>query len=188
MFPITFITVFLLCIVRSNAQTTDYLIFGQKWGGSIYQSLVNDTWTIGYFFAVDTLGDYSTDCGGITFDISVISDLTGTLSYAWPSQTTNELNEDLWTRSWTDEGDCMVPSIVDEHTYFQTAIDNYQNLDVAAMFGASGIFPDVTAQWVRDDYLQAITGPDVYLLCDNDGSDFYITDVVFCYQSDMNVM
>ncbi|XP_042483209.1 ribonuclease 1-like [Macadamia integrifolia] len=126
-----------------------------------------------------------------SFDASVISDLTSRMQTNWPSLACpSSTGLKFWSHEWEKHGTCS-ESVLDQHGYFETALNLKKKVDLLQILENAGIQPD-GGFYSLDSIKQAIRDGSgytpfiecnvddsgnsqlyqVYLCVDNSGSDF----------------
>jgi len=143
----------LLAGVVCNAQDFDFFYFVLQWPGSYCDTKQSCCYpTSGKppaDFGIHGLwpnyndGSYPSNCDPDSpFDESKISDLIGRMRTNWPTLAcpSND-GVKFWGHEWEKHGTCA-ESILDEHSYFQTALNLKNQLNLLQTLQNAGIEPD----------------------------------------------
>jgi ribonuclease T2 len=121
-------------------------------------------------------------CSGNPFDYSDLSSIIDILECQWPSIQGERRDENFWSHEWSKHGVCAVedPAIPDELTYYQTALQLLNSLDILSGLASQGITPQYNHQYkisaVRSALSSAI-GYSPVLKC----SSGKLSGVNFCF-------
>ncbi|XP_042497266.1 ribonuclease 1-like [Macadamia integrifolia] len=191
-----------LLVVLSASQDFDFFYLVQQWPGSYCDAKQKccypTTGKPASDFGIHGLwpnykdGSYPSNCDSSnSFDASVISDLTGRMQTNWPSLACpSSTGLKFWSHEWEKHGTCS-ESVLDQHGYFETALNLKKKVDLLQILENAGIQPD-GGFYSLDSIKKAIRDGSgytpfiecnvddsgnsqlyqVYLCVDNSGSDF----------------
>ncbi|KAB1226416.1 Extracellular ribonuclease LE [Morella rubra] len=88
-------------------------------------------------------GSYPSNCDSNNpFDLSQVSDLTSQMQVSWPSLACPSSDDtSFWTHEWDKHGTCS-ESVLDEHAYFQAALDLKAQANILQALENAGIQAD----------------------------------------------
>ncbi|XP_044490657.1 ribonuclease 1-like isoform X2 [Mangifera indica] len=88
-------------------------------------------------------GTYPSNCDSNNpFDKSKISDLTGSMEKSWPSLACPSSDGlSFWSHEWNKHGTCS-ESVLNQHDYFQAALDLKNQVDILQTLKTAGIEPN----------------------------------------------
>ncbi|XP_010258337.1 PREDICTED: ribonuclease 1-like [Nelumbo nucifera] len=119
-------------------------------------------------------GSYPSNCDSQQnpFDPSEITDLTDRMQRSWPSLACP--NNDMlkfWSHEWNKHGTCS-ESVLDQHGYFETALNLKKKVDLLQILAEAGINPDGNFYNLRDIKvaISEATGYTPGIECNVDGS------------------
>ncbi|KAF6171855.1 hypothetical protein GIB67_007376 [Kingdonia uniflora] len=135
------------------AQDFDFFYFVQQWPGSYCDTKKSCCYpTTGKpdaDFGIHGLwpnykdGSYPSNCDPDTpFDPSKISDLKSTMQSSWPTLACPSGNGmTFWSHEWVKHGTCS-ESILNQHDYFDSALNLKKQVDLLNILQSAGINPD----------------------------------------------
>ncbi|KAM7484369.1 hypothetical protein LguiA_000378 [Lonicera macranthoides] len=144
---------FIQClIILCVSQDFDFYYFVQQWPGSYCDTKRSccypKTGKPAEDFSIHGLwpnykdGSYPANCDRVnSFDESKVSDLTSRLQKEWPSLSCPS-SDDLkfWEHEWLKHGTCS-ESLLDQHGYFQAALDLKRKSNLLQSLNNAGIKP-----------------------------------------------
>ncbi|WZZ73858.1 hypothetical protein YC2023_085228 [Brassica napus] len=118
-------------------------------------------------------GTYPSNCDNTKpFDSSSISDLISSMQKSWPTLACpSGSGETFWEHEWEKHGTCS-EAVIDQHEYFQTALNLKQKTDLLGALTKAGINPDgksYSLESIRDSIKES-TGFTPWIQCNTDGS------------------
>ncbi|KAJ4980617.1 hypothetical protein NE237_031454 [Protea cynaroides] len=191
-----------LLVVLSASQDFDFFYFVQQWPGSFCDRRQSccypTTGKPASDFGIHGLwpnyddGSYPSNCdSGSSFDASAISDLIDRMQSDWPTLACPSSDgTKFWSHEWLKHGTCS-ESVLDEHSYFETALNLKKEVDLLQILQKAGIQPD-DGLYSLDSISEAISNAtgyapgiecnvdasgnsqlyQIYLCVDNSGSKF----------------
>ncbi|KAL2546752.1 Ribonuclease 1 [Forsythia ovata] len=171
-----------LALLCASQQQFDFFYFVRQWPGSYCDSkqcCYPNTGKPASDFSIHGLwpnyndGSYPSNCDPQTqFDASKIADLTSRIQKEWPSlacPSSDSLN--FWAHEWVKHGTCS-ESILDQHSYFETALNLKEQLNLLQVLGNSGIEPNGEVYELSSikDAIKEGTGYTPWIECNSDES------------------
>ncbi|KAK9675914.1 hypothetical protein RND81_11G041100 [Saponaria officinalis] len=143
----------LLFVISAFSQDFDFFYFVQQWPGSYCDAKKTccypTTGKPAADFGIHGLwpnyndGSYPSNCDSNTpFDQTQISSLLGKMQREWPTlacPSNDGIN--FWTHEWDKHGTCS-ESLLDQHSYFQKALDLKDQTNLLQALSSAGINPN----------------------------------------------
>ncbi|XP_044490977.1 extracellular ribonuclease LE-like [Mangifera indica] len=138
-----------LCV----SQSFDFFYFVQQWPGSYCDTSQSCCYPTSGKPAADFSihglwpnyndGTYPSNCDpNNPFDKSKISDLTGSMEKSWPSLACPSSDGfSFWSHEWDKHGTCS-ESVLNQHDYFQAALDLKNQVDILQTLKTAGVEPN----------------------------------------------
>ncbi|XP_039034722.1 ribonuclease 1-like [Hibiscus syriacus] len=132
-------------------------------------------------------GSYPQNCDPSNpFNESEISDLISSMRMNWPSLACpSSSGESFWSHEWEKHGTCS-ESVLDQHTYFRTALSLRQQTKFLQSLTGAGINPDGGSYSVENikDAIKEGTGYTPWIECNEDSSgNSQLYQVYLCLDS-----
>ncbi|XVF43123.1 hypothetical protein PTKIN_Ptkin02bG0015300 [Pterospermum kingtungense] len=168
-----------LCV----SQDFDFFYFVQQWPGSYCDTdsgcCYPTTGKPAADFGIHGLwpnydnGSYPEYCDSSNpFNESEISDLLSSMSINWPSLSCPSSDgESFWSHEWDKHGTCS-ESVLDQHSYFETALNLKNQTQLLQILKSAGINPDggsYSLESIRDAIKEG-TGYTAWIQCNEDSS------------------
>ncbi|KAK9707236.1 hypothetical protein RND81_07G182300 [Saponaria officinalis] len=184
----------LVCVAPIFSQDFDFFYFVQQWPGAYCDTKKSCCYpTTGKpeaDFGIHGLwpnyndGSYPSNCDPDSpFDPSLVSDLLSQMKVKWPTLSCPS-NDGIkfWTHEWDKHGTCS-ESVLDQHSYFQAALDLQSQLNLLHALTTAGINPDDRKYSFGDikDAITNSTGFTPAIKCNKDtarSSQLY--EIYFC--------
>ncbi|CAN8253628.1 unnamed protein product [Cochlearia groenlandica] len=140
-------------IVSPSTEDFDFFYFVQQWPGSYCDTKKSccypNTGKPAADFGIHGLwpnyndGSYPSNCDDTTpFDKSKISDLIESMKTSWPTMACpSGSGYEFWGHEWEKHGTCS-QSVIDQHHYFQTALNLKNQTNLLGALTNAGIKPD----------------------------------------------
>lgn len=165
------------------AQEFDFFYFVQQWPGSYcdtsqsccYPSTGKPAADFGIhgLWPTNTDGSYPSNCDPSNpFDQSKVSDLMSRLQEDWPSLACpSGSGTTFWSHEWDKHGTCS-ESILDQHSYFKSALDLKDSLNLLQILQSAGIQPDGGSYSLSSikDAIRSTVGSTPWIQCNVDES------------------
>nr|XP_010939795.1 extracellular ribonuclease LE-like [Elaeis guineensis] len=144
----------------STAKDFDFFYFVQQWPGSYCDTAKSccypTTGKPAADFGIHGLwpnyndGSYPSNCDpDNSYDESKIKDLITAMQAEWPTLACpSDDGSKFWSHEWEKHGTCS-ESILDEHSYFEAALDLKKQVDLLQILKSAGINPDDGSYSVR---------------------------------------
>ncbi|KMZ72712.1 Ribonuclease NW [Zostera marina] len=195
-FHLPLLVVFLSTFSLEAQQSYDYFYLVLQWPGSFCDSKQGCCYpTTGKpksDFGIHGLwpnyndGTYPSNCDANNpFDPSKIDDLMSSMQSEWPTLACPQSDGlKFWSHEWNKHGTCS-ESILDQHTYFQTALDFKKKLDPLQILQNAGIEPADGSSYSLSSISQALAqgvgGHEVGIQCNVDLSgNAQLFQLYFC--------
>ncbi|XP_074278748.1 ribonuclease 1-like [Silene latifolia] len=173
----------LLFVVSAFSQDFDFFYFVQQWPGSYCDTQKSccypSTGKPAADFGIHGLwpnyndGTYPSNCDSNTpFDRTQISSVLKRMKSEWPTlacPSNDGIN--FWTHEWEKHGTCS-ESVLDQHSYFQTALDLKHQTNLLQALTSKGIKPNgesYTLQSIKEA-IQESVGYTPFVECNVDTS------------------
>ncbi|KAF2553560.1 hypothetical protein F2Q68_00036164 [Brassica cretica] len=167
----------------SSAEDFDFFYFVQQWPGSYCDTQRSCCFPTSGKPAADfgihglwpnyKDGTYPSNCDNTKpFDSSSISDLISSMQKSWPTLACpSGSGETFWEHEWEKHGTCS-ESVIDQHEYFQTALNLKQKTDLLGALTKAGINPDGKSYSIESirDSIKESTGFTPWIQCNTDES------------------
>ncbi|KAH6798072.1 ribonuclease 1 [Perilla frutescens var. hirtella] len=173
----------LQCVfVLSKAQDFDFFYFVQQWPGSYCDTKQSccypTTGKPAAEFGIHGLwpnykdGTYPSNCDpNNSYDQSKISDLISQMQNDWPTLACpSSSGSTFWSHEWDKHGTCA-ESILDQHSYFKSALNLKSQIDLLQILQSAGINPDGGSYSLSSikSTIQSATGYTPWIECNSDG-------------------
>ncbi|KAL5540668.1 hypothetical protein UlMin_041252 [Ulmus minor] len=195
-FGFTLINLFVLghLAVLSVSQDFDFFYFVQQWPGSYCDTKQSccypKTGKPAADFGIHGLwpnykdGTYPSNCDSNNpFDQSKISDLTSSMQKNWPTLSCpSNSGLQFWTHEWDKHGTCS-ESQLDQHAYFQAALNLKRQVNLLQILKTAGIQPDGSSYKLNDikEAIQKGVGYAPWIECNVDTSaNSQLYQIYFC--------
>ncbi|KAG0480391.1 hypothetical protein HPP92_011249 [Vanilla planifolia] len=178
----------------SSAQDFDFFYFVQQWPGSYCDTKRSccypTTGKPAADFGIHGLwpnynsGSYPSDCDPDSpYDASQIKDLIRRMQEKWPTLACpSSEGHHFWEHEWEKHGTCS-ESILDQHSYFQAALNLKNKINLLQILKDRGIEPDGGNYEVSDikDAIKDATGFTPWIQCNVDeGRNSQLYQVYMC--------
>ncbi|CAM6081751.1 unnamed protein product [Calypogeia fissa] len=141
-----------------QAQDFDFFYFVQQWPGSYCDTRSGCCFPLTgapkAVFGIHGLwpnyndGSYPQSCGSESYDPQDVTDLLAEMDDDWGSLACpSSDSENFWNHEWSKHGTC---SGMNEHDYFQAALNLYTTYDITGALANAGIKPDGRQYKVED--------------------------------------
>uniref|UniRef100_A0A1D1Z8R6 Extracellular ribonuclease LE n=1 Tax=Anthurium amnicola TaxID=1678845 RepID=A0A1D1Z8R6_9ARAE len=153
LFPMMLTSLLAFSSVPCTAQDFDFFYFVMQWPGSYCDTKQSccypTTGKPAADFGIHGLwpnyndGSYPSNCDPDSpFDASKIQDLIGRMQSDWPTLACpSGSGLQFWEHEWEKHGTCA-ESVLDQHQYFQTALDLKKQVGILSALTNAGIEPD----------------------------------------------
>ncbi|XP_010937158.1 extracellular ribonuclease LE [Elaeis guineensis] len=151
--PLLILLLLHLSAAASTAQDFDFFYFVQQWPGSYCDTKRSccypKTGKPAADFGIHGLwpnnndGSYPSNCDPDSpYDQSKIRDLMPTMQAKWPTLACPSSDgSEFWKHEWEKHGTCS-ESILNQHSYFQAALNLKKQVDLLQILQGAGIEPD----------------------------------------------
>ncbi|CAL9150549.1 unnamed protein product, partial [Musa hybrid cultivar] len=151
--PAVTLLLLLLLLPLLAAQDFDFFYFVQQWPGSYCDTKQSccypSTGKPAADFGIHGLwpnyndGSYPSNCDPKRpYNASEINDLMGRMRLSWPTLACPSGDGSrFWSHEWEKHGTCSA-SVLDQHSYFQTALDLKKRVNLLKLLQDAGVRPD----------------------------------------------